>query len=310
MCGAEGDALWAPFFAAEAERRGVPVTALEEELIAHVGAPKPQRTASVDWTALAAWYAAGAASTVADPPAPAAAAGAALPAVRFDLASKLYSQDHLVTVKHKHDTEKKEEEEEEEEESDADDDDKYDAAAPLASGHWRQKTLEDAANYGDTHALLSGVTPLDWCKATQSKKRPDEVARLPGAIRTRAPPAPSRTYPRQQLRLVPPCRPCALIQRSSSLRPWPSGWTRCSGRRFMAGRIPRGAPLTRRCWAATCGPQQGRGWRAERTFCAGADPCRPISKLSTRWPPSGRRTGGVQGPTCMSQLRTMAACEP
>ena len=99
MCGAEGDALWAPFFA-EAERRGVPVTALEEELIAHVGAPKPQRTASVDWTALAAWYAAGAASTVADPPAPAAAAGAALPAVRFDLASKLYSQDHLVTVKH------------------------------------------------------------------------------------------------------------------------------------------------------------------------------------------------------------------
>ena len=85
------------------------------------------------------------------------------------------------------------------------------AAAPLASGHWRQKTLEDAANYGDTHALLSGVTPLDWCKATQSKKRPDEVARLPGAIRTRAPPAPSRTYPRQQLRLAPPCRPCALI---------------------------------------------------------------------------------------------------
>ena len=89
MCGAEGDALWAPFFAAEAERRGVPVTALEEELIAHVGAPKPQRTASVDWTALAAWYAAGAASTVADPPAPAAAAGAALPAVRFDSAQQL-----------------------------------------------------------------------------------------------------------------------------------------------------------------------------------------------------------------------------
>ena len=101
----------------------------------------------MDWTALAAWYAAGAASTVADPPAPAAAAGAALPAVRFDLASKLYSQDHLVTVKHKHDTEKKEEEEEEEEEIDADDDYKYDAAAPLASGHWRQKTLEDAANF-------------------------------------------------------------------------------------------------------------------------------------------------------------------
>ena len=38
----------------------------------------------LDWTVLAAWFAAGAASTVADPPAPAAAAGAALPAVRFD----------------------------------------------------------------------------------------------------------------------------------------------------------------------------------------------------------------------------------
>ena len=42
-----------------------------------------------DWTALAAWYAAGAASTVADPLAPAAAAGAALPAVRFDPAQQL-----------------------------------------------------------------------------------------------------------------------------------------------------------------------------------------------------------------------------
>jgi len=29
--------LWAPFFAAEAERRGMPLTALEEMLIAHVG---------------------------------------------------------------------------------------------------------------------------------------------------------------------------------------------------------------------------------------------------------------------------------
>jgi hypothetical protein len=32
ICGAEGDALWAPFFAAEAERRGMPLTALEEML--------------------------------------------------------------------------------------------------------------------------------------------------------------------------------------------------------------------------------------------------------------------------------------
>ena len=59
------------------------------------------------------------------------------------------------------------------------------AAAPLASGHWRQKTLEDAAKYGDTHALLSGVKAYDWCEATTSKKRPDKVARLLGAIRTK-----------------------------------------------------------------------------------------------------------------------------
>ena len=37
VCGPEGVTLWAPFFAAEAGRRGLPVTALEEELIAHVG---------------------------------------------------------------------------------------------------------------------------------------------------------------------------------------------------------------------------------------------------------------------------------
>jgi hypothetical protein len=37
VCGPEADALWAPFFAAEAERRGMSLKTLEEMLIAHVG---------------------------------------------------------------------------------------------------------------------------------------------------------------------------------------------------------------------------------------------------------------------------------
>jgi hypothetical protein len=37
VSGAVGDALWAPFFAAEAERLGVTVAALKEEHVAHVG---------------------------------------------------------------------------------------------------------------------------------------------------------------------------------------------------------------------------------------------------------------------------------
>ena len=43
----------------------------------------------LDWTVFAAWYAIGAASTAADPPSPAVAVGAALPAVRYDRAQLL-----------------------------------------------------------------------------------------------------------------------------------------------------------------------------------------------------------------------------
>ena len=50
------------------------------------------------------------------------------------------------------------------------------AAAPLAAGRWRPKTMEDATKYGEKHAQLSGVMPYDWCSASLFSKGPDKVA--------------------------------------------------------------------------------------------------------------------------------------
>ena len=87
----------------------------------------------------------------------------------------------------------------------------------------------------------------------------------------------------------------------------------------MADRIPRGAPLTRSCSHATCGPHQGGWWRAERTFCAGADPCRPWECLykstpvnrpacCAAWRRSPRPCGTKQGSCPGAAASSSSAC--